>query len=65
MEAKRKDRSTWLVCYKAGDGSGILEMENKGEGEDHLPDSQDGMARKFQDRVLLSCVPWQLQERNG
>ena len=65
MEEKRKDGSMQLVFSKAGDNSGTLEMENKEEGEDHLPDSQDGMASKFQDRVLLSCVSWQLIERDG
>ena len=47
MEAKRKDGSMQMVCYKAGDDSETLEMENEEEGEDHLPDSQDGMASKF------------------
>lgn len=47
MQIERKDRPMQTVCHKAGNDSGKLEMKNKKDSEDRLP---DGIARGFPDK---------------
>lgn len=53
MESEREDRPLQVVFYRARDETGELEMEDRKESEDHLPDSQAGVASGFLGRECL------------